>query len=148
MIAVIHPITGLPLGDIDPATPGLPGWVRAQIDDARQAADADADALERELCEAARAKVAGGDPDVPADGLELWRAFWLMHGFRQHGPAGWQALLPSEMERWAAMTGATIGAAGWRTLLAMDRAFLSATADPESGERPPLTADLFDAMFG
>ena len=112
--------------------------------------------LTDELCQIVRSAVLAPsyEPVLPWGREYLWHWFVELSQGRQEGFSGPQALSWRDMSEWASLTNSVPRNSEWRTLRAMDAAFLSACRD-----KPPapttestmsgreLTPELFDALF-
>jgi len=104
------------------------------------------------LCEALRRHLAGpGRPSVPAGGELLWRWFTDLSAARTWGMAGPDPIAFGAIEAYARLTRWPIEERHVRVLRQMDATFLEhfrAGATPRTVSARPLTAGVFDAVFG
>jgi hypothetical protein len=108
--------------------------------------------LQRLLCEALAAHLSRpGRPDLPAGGDLFWRWFADLSAGRTWSVAGPAPIAFGEVEAYRRLTGWPIEERHLRILRAMDEVFLDHFRRP-TGERTvaarPMTAGLFDALFG
>lgn len=108
--------------------------------------------IERLLCDAVRRNLeVGGRPKVPAGGELLWTWFGELCSGRTWGAFGPNPLSLTEIEAYRRMSGWPIEERHVRILRAMDDAFRrygSGDAAPSAGAQTPITAKMFDAVFG
>jgi hypothetical protein len=117
--------------------------------------------LTDELCQLVRSAVLTPSFEpVPPWGREyLWHWFVDLVTARQEGQSGPQPLAWQDMAQWAFLTAAAPTMMEWRTLRAMDGAYIAACREYAERERNAskagtihserqMTPDLFDAVFG
>lgn len=108
--------------------------------------------LQRRLCEVLTEHLnRPGRLLLPAGGDLLWRWFTDPSGSRTWGMAGPGPITLGEIEAYRRLTGWPIEERHVRILRAMDGAFLrhfQTPAGERTGSARPLTAGLFDAIFG
>ena len=108
--------------------------------------------LSEDLCSAVDLLIADRSAEIDLDDVSgpLWELFWDMNRGRQSGVNGWQAIPPTEMRAWAAITGNVLRPDEWQILRDMDATYMKAAmpkSDDDPADRPELTAAAFDAMF-
>lgn len=104
------------------------------------------------LCEALRRHLAGpGKPVVPAGGELLWHWFVSLSSARTWGMAGPDPISFEAIEGYRRISRWPIEERHVRTLRAMDATFVEhfrRGAAPREVSARPLTAGVFDAVFG
>lgn len=119
--------------------------------------------LQHQLCAALADHLATGKPPrVPLAGVPIWAVFVALNAARQFHPVGLagsadragfrvfhdtapQPLTLSAIEAEGRLQGLPLAARHVGLIRAMDRVWLQAWGKP--GEPPPLTPEIFDAMF-
>ncbi len=108
--------------------------------------------LERLLCDAIRLNLeTGGRPKVPVGGELLWRWFGDLTASRRRTVIGPDPISLAEIEAYCHLTKWPIEERHIRILAAMDETFrrhCSPSSNDQSAPSRPMTAVLFDAMFG
>lgn len=119
----------------------------------------DVNRLERQLCAAVRASLAGEKARPPEAGLTLWNAFQQISATRTYHAAGPNPIQPSEIEAFCRMMRLPFEPRHLRIIMAMDQAWLdrayAVTKAPVAGvkilppvSKQPLNAALADLVLG
>lgn len=90
-------------------------------------------------------------PQVPEAGGLLWRAFAELCEGRRYADGMPLALSVGELVAWVQLTGIPLRAHHLRIIRAMDRVWLDHARAGAGGAKAaavPLTAEIFDAVFG
>lgn len=115
--------------------------------------------LQRQIVAALRAQLAGGRSQPPEAGIIYWNAFAALsrqRSWHAHGP---NPISFCEIETWCRVMRVPLEPRHVQIITAMDAAWMDhAIAGLNShakgdkgipkGKQPPLTAGMFDAMFG
>lgn len=102
--------------------------------------------LQDQLCAALADHLdTGKPPRVPLAGVPIWAVFAALNAARQFHGKGPQPLTLAAIEAEGRLQGLPLAARHVGLIRAMDQVWLQAWGKP--GEPPPLTPEIFDAMF-
>lgn len=112
--------------------------------------------LQQQLQTALRQTLSGGRPNIPEAGWLLWAFFVELSAVREGNGFGPNPISHSQIEAWARLHGWPIRSHHIAIIRALDDTWLEhayskqagVSGKASSGPSSPISADMFDAVFG